>query len=174
LTGVGDTVLTDPAGRVLLALRSQGCSVRPGLWAIPRGRVEEGETSVSTVYPEPPQTGSAGSRRRFFHAAEIPEEISLDALLVVLASLSHQGLCVPNVTDRIFSALFYSHLWPILTKTWMSAGADGRVLWTIRNIPFRKFKSAVPFLLTGSNRRSIVPALAAELLFALASICWTT
>ncbi|MGH9722674.1 MAG: class 1 isoprenoid biosynthesis enzyme [Bryobacteraceae bacterium] len=102
-------------------------------------------------------------------ASEIPEDTSLDALRAVLTSLSSQGnnLRVADVTDQVFSALFYSHLWPVLTKTWPPAGAGACLVWTIRNIPFRKFKSAVPVLLTASHPRSIGPALAAELMFAL-------
>jgi geranylgeranyl pyrophosphate synthase len=106
---------------------------------------------------------------RFLRVEEIPEEISLDALLAVLASMPSQdsNLRVSDVTDRVFSTLFYSHLWPVLAKTWPSESASDRLLWTIRNIPFRKFKSAIPLLLTGSHRCSIAPALAAELVFAL-------
>jgi geranylgeranyl pyrophosphate synthase len=112
---------------------------------------------------------SDASDLRFFDVNEIPEETSLDALLTVVASLSSEdgNLRVSDATDRVFSALFYSRLWPFLAKTWPPENTDDRLLWTIRNIPYRKFKSAIPILLTASHPRSVVPALTAELMFAL-------
>jgi geranylgeranyl pyrophosphate synthase len=159
LTCCAGTVVTDSTGRVLLELRLPGDSVSPSLWTTPAG------DCVDVQRAAPTQTG----RFRFFTADEIPEETSLDTLLAVLSSLSRESrrLRVSDVTDRIFSAMFYSRLWSLLTATWPSTNAGSRLLWTIRNIPFRKFKSAVPFLLAASNSRSIVPALAAELMFAL-------
>lgn len=163
MAGLTASVVTDSAGRVLLELRSPS-GAGPGLWSIPAGAVAN-HGSASVLLSDLPKHSDRG----FFAADEIPEETSLETLLAVLNSLSwrHGALHSSDVTDRIFSALFYSHLWPVLAKTWPSAGAGTSLQWTIRNIPFRKFKSAIPFLLTASDPRSIVPALTAELMFAL-------
>ena len=152
---------------MLLEFRTLGCGIHPGLWGIPGGAGESSETSDSAASREPQDAEGARPDRRFFAAGDIPEETSLDAMLAIAPVLSQQRLCDADVTDRIFSALFYSHLWPILAKTWPATGADTCLLWTIGNIPFRKFKSAVPFLLTRSHPCALVPALAAELMFAL-------
>lgn len=110
---------------------------------------------------------------RFFDVADLPERTVLEAGLAVAhhrlngsAALDVQAYT--SIVDRLFSHLFYSYLEPVLRTLDLT---DGPVLtWLITNTPLRKFRSAIPFLMSDRSERAKEYALVAEIAFALCTV----
>lgn len=110
---------------------------------------------------------------RFFAVGELPERTVLEAGLAITSHRLEASMTVdPHeyslIVDGLFSNLFFSYLEPVLS------GLDLENLailsWSITNTPLRKFKSAIPFLLSDRSERAKEYALIAEIVFAICTI----
>jgi 8-oxo-dGTP pyrophosphatase MutT (NUDIX family)/geranylgeranyl pyrophosphate synthase len=110
---------------------------------------------------------------RFFAVDDLPERTVLEAGLAIMNHRLETSMTVnaheySSIIDRLFSALFFSYLEPALDKLELEDLAT--LSWSITNTPLRKFKSAIPFLLSDRSDRAKEYALMAEIVFAICTI----
>lgn len=95
------------------------------------------------------------------------EPLNLELCFQVLQTSNVAALPFYQVVETIFSSLFYTHIWaphPVdLVDDWLSEP----LIYTVTHTPFRKFKAALPWLLSGCNRDILRDCLCAELIFSL-------
>jgi 8-oxo-dGTP pyrophosphatase MutT (NUDIX family) len=104
----------------------------------------------------------------FLNAAELPEHTAFESLIAVTLWATRAGVPIgtlPQVVDRIFSSIFYSYIFPHLRHNWPDDPASEPLFHTILHTPWRKFKSALPFLLTSCRPEALPFAIASEVLF---------
>jgi ADP-ribose pyrophosphatase YjhB (NUDIX family) len=110
---------------------------------------------------------------RFFAIDDLPERTVLEAGLAIMNHRLETSMTVDaheysSIVDRLFSGLFFSYLEPALGKLELDDLAG--ISWSITNTPLRKFKSAIPFLLSDRSDRAKEYALMAEIVFAICTI----
>lgn len=203
-------ILTNSVGEVLLVKRAKGDSQMGGLWSLPAGGVEEGETLTQALRREfKEETGidivvtthlttvnrfswcvdiflvtthdyvlkenidADIADLQFFPLNSLPEHLVLEAMLplVQFASLTDKEMtpqAYTNYVEGVFSSLFYSYLAPNLTVF-----DNTRVFEPIRHAilttPYRKFKSALLYLMSNCADEAKIYALIPEVTFAI----WT-
>jgi 8-oxo-dGTP pyrophosphatase MutT (NUDIX family) len=110
---------------------------------------------------------------RFFAVGDLPERTVLEAGLAIMNHRLETSMTVnaheySSIVDRLFSGLFFSYLEPALGK--LELENLPMLSWSITNTPLRKFKSAVPFLLSDLSDRAKEYAVLAEIVFAICTI----
>jgi 8-oxo-dGTP pyrophosphatase MutT (NUDIX family)/geranylgeranyl pyrophosphate synthase len=110
---------------------------------------------------------------RFFALGELPERTVLEAGLAIMNHRLETSMTVDaheysSIVDRLFSGLFYSYLEPALGK--LEVENQATLSWSITNTPLRKFKSAIPFLLSDHSDRAKEYAVMAEIVFAICTV----
>jgi 8-oxo-dGTP diphosphatase len=203
-------LLFDERGRLLLVERAGGDPDMGGLWSLPAGGVDPGEsdqdalvrelaeeTSLHVDVGEKVTTVQRSSWRvnvyqvqitggrldsgadpdvasaRWFAVDELPENMVLEARIAVVRHLLAGGGDIDAATlttaiDGLFSALFHSYIRPALGR--LAEIEHGEMLsWSVLNTPHRKFKAAVPFLLSDLSEEARFHAVLAEALFGV----WT-
>jgi 8-oxo-dGTP diphosphatase len=195
-------------GQVLLVRRGSSETRMGGLWTLPGGFVEPGESAKSAAEREVfEETGSevrctrrllslhrrhwTGEaflcewvRRGTFHPTDeiedcayfplnqVPQNTVLEAWIVIAEYCLSRQANLPSFSrfvDQAFSVLFYSYIDPAL-GTYSHVENIDYLVDTIHHTPFRKFKSAIPFLLGEGRQEMKFDAASSELLFSLATI----
>lgn len=109
----------------------------------------------------------------YFAVGDLPERTVLEARIGIIRCWLRRADSINAATysrliDGLFSSLFYSYLAP-----WLDRFSDFDFLPVVKRLifgtPFRKFKSAVPFLLSDMSQEARALAVTSEISFAL----WT-
>jgi 8-oxo-dGTP pyrophosphatase MutT (NUDIX family) len=103
----------------------------------------------------------------------LPENMVLEARIAVVRYVIGTGIdisaaALTDAIDGLFAALFHSYIRPFLRRLADVEHGD-IVIWAVLNTPDRRFKSAVPFLLSDLSAEAGFYAVIAEALFSL----WT-
>lgn len=108
----------------------------------------------------------------WFDISELPENIVLEALISILKHAELNGkINLPYYVfiEKIFSAIYYSYIDQVVSK--FSTISESDLLFhTIRKTPYRKFKSAIPSLLSSFSSTSLLSAALSELSFAIFTV----
>lgn len=203
-------LLFDERGRLLLVERAGTDPDMGGLWSLPAGGVESGESDQEALAREvAEETGlqvDVGRRVtsvrrstwcvnvyqariiggepdsdtdrdiakiRWFALDELPEVMVLEARIAVVRHLlagpgEIDATALTTAIDGLFSALFHSYIRPAMGI--LAEIEHGELLgWSVLKTPHRKFKSAIPFLLSDLSEEARRHAVLAEALFGL----WT-
>jgi 8-oxo-dGTP pyrophosphatase MutT (NUDIX family)/geranylgeranyl pyrophosphate synthase len=203
-------LLFDERGRLLLVERAGADPDMGGLWSLPAGGIDPGESDRAALVRElSEETGlhvdvcekvttvrrsswrvkvyralAIGgeldsradkdiARTGWFAVDELPEDMVLEARIAVVRHMLAGGhdidaVALTTAIDGLFSALFHSYIRPALA--WFAEVEHGDLLSSsVLKTPHRKFKAAIPFLLSDLSEEARLHAVIAEALFGL----WT-
>lgn len=110
---------------------------------------------------------SVTPRRSLRDINNVPEFSSLRSLLALLTHPETMETRYAAAVEQVFTALFYNYLW---TDTWealITSWLGEALAHTVRQIPHRKFKAALPWLSLACQPEAFYDCLCAELLFSL-------
>ena len=200
-------ILQDARGGILMVGRSSSDEDMAGLWSLPAGELEEGEsdeqglkrefeeeTGIMVTVGEKIDTVSREAwevsiyevrmiggelslgldpdivRLEYFPFSGLPEKIVLEARISIYRFFS-RGSAASNISSKhlegFFSSIYYSYLDKNLND--LDGPRTSLLSFIVRNTKFRKFKSIIPYLLSGADMKVKKGCLYPEFQFAI----WT-
>lgn len=109
---------------------------------------------------------------RFFNINSLPERMGLESKIGIIDFIGKNNLPVkfyPDMAESLFSSIYYSYLYPSFL-VFKDLNIYKELDYIINQVPLKKWKSALPFILSFCDASIKIESILAEILFAICTL----